>query len=97
MIHFYSNLWFFVSKFTEFNSKKLLKIYRRGLHTNEKLEKDTKVKDKGKIKEKYKEDKKLQKNVSCKVLHLYFYLLKIMIMNNINIAERNIFIFNSTD
>lgn len=60
-------MWFFVSKFTEFDSKKLLKIYRRGLHTTEKLEKD-KVKDKNKtkdkIRDKSKEDKKLQKNVS---------------------------------
>lgn len=62
----YSNLWFFVSKFTEFDSKKLLKIYRRGLHTNEKLEKDNKVKDKSKnkSKDKFKEDKKNQKIVS---------------------------------
>ncbi|KAE9532430.1 hypothetical protein AGLY_010053 [Aphis glycines] len=62
-----SNLWFFVSKFTEFDSKKLLKIYRRGLHTTEKLEKDNKVKDrnknKDKIRDKSKEDKKLQKNI----------------------------------
>jgi len=58
-----SNLWFFVSKFTEFDSKKLLKMYRRGLHTNEKNDKDTKVKDKNRNKEKLKEDKKLNKNV----------------------------------
>jgi len=60
-------LWFFVSKFTEFDSKKLLKIYRRGLHTSEKLEKESKIKDKSKckdkIKEKHKEDKKSYKNV----------------------------------
>lgn len=64
---FYSNLWFFVSKFTEFDSKKLLKIYRRGLHTTEKLEKDSKVKEKNKnkdkIRDKSKEDKKLLKHV----------------------------------
>jgi len=61
-------LWFFVSKFTEFDSKKLLKIYRRGLLTTEKLEKDNKVKDrnknKDKIRDKSKEEKKLPKNVS---------------------------------
>lgn len=60
-------MWFFVSKFTEFDSKKLLKIYRRGLHTTEKFEKDNKVKDKNqnkdKMKEKLKEDKKQQKSV----------------------------------
>lgn len=65
-------MWFFVSKFTEFDSKKLLKIYRRGLHTNDKLEKDIKAKDKNKnkdkIKEKLKEDKKVQKNVSYKLV-----------------------------
>lgn len=61
---FCSNLWFFVSKFTEFDSKKLLKIYRRGLHTNEKLDKDSKTKDKNKNKEKIREDKRLHKNVS---------------------------------
>lgn len=68
LFNFNSNLWFFVSKFTEFDSKKLLKIYRKGLHTTEKLEKDNNVKDKNKIKEKsklkLKEDKKHQKNVS---------------------------------
>jgi len=58
-----SNLWFFVSKFTEFDSKKLLKIYRRGLHTNEKFEKDTKIKDKIKTKDKHKDDKKVQKSI----------------------------------
>ncbi|KAL4122505.1 hypothetical protein QTP88_014827 [Uroleucon formosanum] len=62
-----SNLWFFVSKFTEFDSKKLLKIYRRGLHTTEKHEKDNKVKDrnknKDKIRDKSKEDKKLPKSL----------------------------------
>lgn len=61
-------MWFFVSKFTEFDSKKLLKIYRRGLHTTEKHEKDNKVKDrnknKDKIRDKSKEDKKLPKSVS---------------------------------
>jgi chromodomain-helicase-DNA-binding protein 1 len=61
-------LWFFVSKFTEFDSKKLLKIYRRGLHTNEKFEKDTKIKDKIKTKDKHKDDKKVQKSVSCTML-----------------------------
>lgn len=61
---FYSNLWFFVSKFTEFDSKKLLKIYRRGLHTNEKLDKESKTKDKHKNKEKIRDDKRLHKNVS---------------------------------
>lgn len=67
LLIFNSNLWFFVSKFTEFDSKKLLKIYRRGLHTSEKLEKESKIKDKSKckdkIKEKHKEDKKSYKNV----------------------------------
>ncbi|XP_050542494.1 chromodomain-helicase-DNA-binding protein 1 isoform X2 [Daktulosphaira vitifoliae] len=57
-----SNLWFFVSKFTEFDSKKLLKIYRKGLHTNEKYEKEIKIKDKKK-KDKYKDDRKIHKNV----------------------------------
>jgi len=56
-------LWFFVSKFTEFDSKKLLKIYRRGLHSNEKLEKDSKTKDKSRNKDKLKEDKRNHKNV----------------------------------
>lgn len=67
LLIFSSNLWFFVSKFTEFDSKKLLKIYRRGLHTNDKLEKDSKARDKSKnkdkIKDKLKEDKRVQKNV----------------------------------
>lgn len=64
--YFFSNLWFFVSKFTEFDSKKLLKIYRRGLHTNDKLEKEKakdRSKNKDKVKEKLKEDKKVLKNV----------------------------------
>ncbi|XP_050053318.1 chromodomain-helicase-DNA-binding protein 1-like isoform X3 [Aphis gossypii] len=64
------NLWFFVSKFTEFDSKKLLKVYQRGLHVIEKLEKDNKVKDrsknKDKIRDKSKEDKKLRKNMETK-------------------------------
>lgn len=66
LLLFNSNLWFFVSKFTEFDSKKLLKIYRRGLHTSEKLEKESKTnksKSKDKTKEKLKEDKKFYKNV----------------------------------
>jgi len=63
LLFYNSNLWFFVSKFTEFDSKKLLKIYRRGLHTSEKLEKECKIKDKSKSKEKLKEDKKSYKNV----------------------------------
>lgn len=67
-------MWFFVSKFTEFDSKKLLKIYRRGLYTTEKLEKDSKAKDKSKNKEKtkdkLKEDKKVQKNVSLQDITL---------------------------
>jgi len=77
-LNFHSNLWFFVSKFTEFDSKKLLKIYRRGLHTTEKLEKDNKVRDKSKnkdkIRDKSKDDKKLHKNVSLQY--------KLMIINN---------------
>lgn len=56
-------MWFFVSKFTEFDSKKLLKIYRRGLQANEKLEKDGKTKDKSRNKDKLKEDKRQYKNV----------------------------------
>lgn len=64
-LYFYSNLWFFVSKFTEFDSKKLLKIYHRGLHSNEKLEKDGKTKDKSRNKDKLKEDKRIHKNVRC--------------------------------
>ncbi|XP_050433310.1 chromodomain-helicase-DNA-binding protein 1 isoform X2 [Adelges cooleyi] len=56
-----SNLWFFVSKFTEFDSKKLLKIYRKGLHATEKLEKESKTKDKKK-KDKNKEERKNYKN-----------------------------------
>lgn len=75
---FNSNLWFFVSKFTEFDSKKLLKIYRKALHTTEKFEKD-KGKDKNlnkdKVKEKLKEDKKLQKNV-----RLYQIIYNILIL-----------------
>lgn len=67
----------------------MLKIYRRGLHTNEKLEKDTtnikdKSKTKDKIKEKHKDDKKLQKIVSYT---FFLFLLKLIILNDHNIVK----------
>lgn len=39
ILYFYSNLWYFVSKFTEFDSKKLYKLYKRACKKSEKMEK----------------------------------------------------------
>lgn len=43
MFFFFSNLWYFVSKFTEFDAKKLFKLYK---HALKKSQEDEKVNDK---------------------------------------------------
>jgi chromodomain-helicase-DNA-binding protein 1 len=40
---FCSNLWYFVSKFTEFDSKKLYKLYKRACKKSDKLDKKNEV------------------------------------------------------
>lgn len=63
-----SNLWYFVSKFTEFDAKKLFKLYRNATKKhdkgNEEGEKTTKTKDKeGRTKNKNKDKPKVKEEV----------------------------------
>ncbi len=69
---FLSNLWYFVSKFTEFDAKKLFKLYRSTVKKqkggNEDGEK-SKSKDKeGRSKDKHKEKTKLKEEVILEIL-----------------------------
>lgn len=42
--HVFSNLWYFVSKFTEFDAKKLFKLYKHAVKKNEDKKVDKKLK-----------------------------------------------------
>lgn len=44
---YFSNLWYFVSKFTEYDAKKLYKLYKKACKKSEKTEKKEKDKDVG--------------------------------------------------
>lgn len=58
----FSNLWYFVSKFTEFDATKLYKLYKKAHKKAEKSEKKEKEKERGTVsKEKSKEHKERKK------------------------------------
>ena len=61
ILSFCSNLWYFVSKFTEFDAKKLFKIYRHTLKKQQGGENDDKTKLK-EDKEGHSHHKKKQKD-----------------------------------
>ena len=65
--YFLSNLWYFVSKFTEFDAKKLFKLYRSTLKKHkgnfEDGEKSKKKDKEGRSKDKHKDKNKVKEEV----------------------------------